>query len=131
MTEHVEQPLPLHCPGVIGAHDLMIKDITLVSTHVADDNLWAATIVRIEKRKQIGFDRYGQLLCPDDGRDTLRDAMEEALDLCAYMRNLLRLGHDLRRAYDAAFGVLLDLVCEQEGLPKIENWPGFFLLASG
>jgi hypothetical protein len=125
---HEEQPLPRYCPGVEGAHDLMIRDLGNTSSYIPGV-LYQATVERIVARKKVGFDRYGQLLCPDDGRDTLRDAMEEALDLCAYLRNLLRLGHKLETTYYAAFGVLLDLVCEQDGIPKPLYWTGFAQLA--
>jgi hypothetical protein len=112
-----EQPLPLACPGVEGAHDLMIKDLAL---SVLPDVLFEEARVRVEARKQVGLDRYGQLLCPDNGRDTLRDAMEEALDLCVYLRNLLRLGHSLHDTYSAAVGVFLDLVVEQANLRHLD-----------
>jgi hypothetical protein len=112
-----EQPLPLQCPGVEGAHDLMIKDLAL---SVLPDVLFEAAASRVRERKQVGLERYGQLLCPENGRDTLRDAMEEALDLCAYLRNLIRLGHSLQDTYSAAVGVFLDLVIEQACLGELD-----------
>lgn len=39
----------------------------------------------IESRNKIGFDHYKQSLTTFNGRDALRDAYEEALDLCAYL----------------------------------------------
>lgn len=128
MTEHEEQPLPLHCPGVEGAHDMMLRDLVYISSPFSD-SLRNSIVNIIVDRKKVGFGRYGQLLCPDDGRDTLRDALEEALDLCAYLRNLLRLGHNLEKTYFTAFGVLVDLVCEQEKIPKPLYWSGFVRLA--
>jgi hypothetical protein len=38
------------------------------------------------KREQIGIERYGESLKANNGRDSLRDAYEEALDLCLYLR---------------------------------------------
>jgi hypothetical protein len=65
---HVEQPMPVkHEGGCI--QDLVIADI--------------------EKRKAIGLQRYGTLLQPFNGRDALRDAYEEALDLCQYLRQVI------------------------------------------
>lgn len=46
-------------------------------------------IADIERRKAIGLERYGTLLQPFNGRDALRDAYEEALDLCQYLRQVL------------------------------------------
>lgn len=42
-------------------------------------------IEMIEQRKAIGLERYGTLLQPHNGRDALRDAFEEALDLTLYL----------------------------------------------
>ena len=39
----------------------------------------------IESRNQIGFDHYKTSLTTFNGRDALRDAYEEALDMCAYL----------------------------------------------
>jgi hypothetical protein len=46
-------------------------------------------IADIEKRKAIGLERYGTLLQPFNGRDALRDAYEEALDLAQYLRQAI------------------------------------------
>lgn len=40
-------------------------------------------------RKAIGIKRYGTALQPHNGRDSLLDAYEEALDLCNYLRQLI------------------------------------------
>lgn len=40
-------------------------------------------------RKEIGRERYGTVLQPFNGRDALRDAYEEALDLCQYLKQAL------------------------------------------
>lgn len=124
-----EQPLPLPCPGVMGAHDLMIADLDLASP---PEPVYAAARLRILDRRQVGLDRYGQLLCPNNRRDTLRDALEEALDLCAYLRNLLRLGCDLETTYRAAYRVFLDLVVEQAKLHDVDLscFGGITLLAA-
>lgn len=43
----------------------------------------------LEERLRIGIERYGQPLQAHNGRDSLRDAYEEALDLCVYLRNAI------------------------------------------
>lgn len=40
----------------------------------------------IEKRKQMGIQKYGVPLQHDNGRDHLLDAYEEAIDLALYLR---------------------------------------------
>lgn len=60
------QPPPVHVPGGVSAHDLVIADIT--------------------ERRDYGMRKYGTLLQPGNQRDSLRDAYEEALDLVAYLR---------------------------------------------
>lgn len=49
----------------------------------------------IERRKEIGVSRYGTALQPHNGRDSLRDAFEEAVDLATYLAQVLieRDGH--------------------------------------
>jgi len=46
-------------------------------------------IAYIERRKAIGIERYGTVLQPHNGRDALRDAFEEAVDLSQYLAQML------------------------------------------
>lgn len=46
-------------------------------------------VADIERRKAIGRRRYGTVLQPFNGRNSLRDAYEEAIDLAVYLRQLL------------------------------------------
>lgn len=62
---HVDQPLPIP------------NDEPDVQSQVIAD---------IEARRQVGIERYGTALQPFNGRDSLRDAYEEALDLVMYLR---------------------------------------------
>lgn len=43
----------------------------------------------IEQRKQLGITRYGTGLQPHNGRDALRDAFEEAVDLVMYLAQVI------------------------------------------
>ena len=58
---------------------------------VANDRaaVWPLVIMDMANRDQVGRDRYGVPLQPHNGRDALRDAYEEALDLCAYLRQAI------------------------------------------
>jgi hypothetical protein len=40
----------------------------------------------LRERGELGRERYGTPLQASNGRDHLRDAYEEALDLCLYLR---------------------------------------------
>lgn len=62
----------------------------------ASGDVWAEIIAELPEghilrplaiaRRQQGIDRYGVPLQRDNGRDHLMDALQEALDLMAYMR---------------------------------------------
>jgi len=43
----------------------------------------------VESRRSLGISRYGTTLQPFNGRDMLRDAYEEAIDLAIYLRGLI------------------------------------------
>ena len=43
----------------------------------------------ITARRQVGIQRYGTALQAHNGRDSLRDAYEEALDLAIYLRQVM------------------------------------------
>jgi hypothetical protein len=47
-----------------------------------------ALIAAIENRKQLGISRYGSPLMTHNGRDALRDAWEESIDLAAYLTQM-------------------------------------------
>lgn len=50
-----------------------------------------ARLVRkdIEYRAEVGEEKYGERLKPFNGRSSLVDAYQEALDLCMYLRQLI------------------------------------------
>ncbi len=51
--------------------------------------VWPLVIMDMARRDHVGRIRYGVQLQPHNGRDALRDAYEEALDLCAYLRQAI------------------------------------------
>ncbi|MGH3780937.1 MAG: hypothetical protein ACRDRO_10010 [Pseudonocardiaceae bacterium] len=69
MSEHVEQPMPLHHPGVC--------------------SIQAAVRADLHTRERVGIGRYGTPLQANNGRDALRDAYEEALDLACYLKQVI------------------------------------------
>jgi hypothetical protein len=68
-------------PGLAGEQPMPTKnDAPSVQGMVRDD---------LVVREQIGRERYGTPLQPHNGRDALRDAYEEALDLACYLRQAI------------------------------------------
>lgn len=51
--------------------------------------VWPMVVMDMVNRDGVGRERYGVPLQPHNGRDVLRDAYEEALDLCAYLRQAI------------------------------------------
>jgi len=56
-----------------------------------NDNPYIQDLVKrdIQKRMEVGIERYGTALQGHNGRDSLQDAYEEALDLTVYLRQLI------------------------------------------
>lgn len=53
------------------------------------DSVQSAVIADLGERTEVGIERYGTALQPWNGRDALRDAYEEALDLTCYLKQVL------------------------------------------
>lgn len=67
-ADHVEQPMP------------MPNNRRSIQSLVRAD---------LENRERVGIERYGTPLQAHNGRDVLRDAYEEALDLACYLRQAI------------------------------------------
>lgn len=52
-------------------------------------DIQSQVIADIEERRQLGISRYGTALQPNNGRDALLDAYEEAIDLAMYLKQAL------------------------------------------
>lgn len=52
-------------------------------------DIQSMVIADITARRQVGIERYGTALQAHNGRDMLRDAYEEALDLAIYLRGVI------------------------------------------
>lgn len=51
--------------------------------------VWPIVMQDMQARHELGIKRYGTPLQANNGRDTLRDAYEEALDLAVYLRTAI------------------------------------------
>ena len=70
-------------------------DQVLPTVNDAED-IQSQVIRDIEVRREVGISRYGTALQPFNGRDTLQDAYEEAMDLTVYLKSLLVMKDALR-----------------------------------
>ena len=52
-----------------------------------DDDMWKAVMNDMKERRLMGIKKYGTPLQPNNGRNTLVDAYQEALDLVVYLRS--------------------------------------------
>lgn len=93
---------------------------------------WELVIKDMQARDQLGRERYGTPLQPNNGRKSLVDAYQEVLDLAAYMRNAIEeqdadkatviegmlhyraMAKELRQQLDAAHARLAALEGRQE-----------------
>jgi hypothetical protein len=50
---------------------------------------WQLVIADMEVRRKMGIERYSKPVQPFNGRNSLLDAYQEALDLCVYLRNVI------------------------------------------
>lgn len=99
-----DQPLPREVPGIPGSHELVIADL------VRDFPCSTASQEFMAGRAEVGLKRYGQPLRPNNGRDTRRDAKEEAADLVAYLKTMEREGEAVDRFYHLAQLIYVGLV---------------------
>lgn len=67
-ADHHEQPMPVR------------NDRPSIQGMVRDD---------LAERERVGIERYGTPLQAGNGRDAMRDAYEEALDLATYLRQVI------------------------------------------
>lgn len=64
------QPIPVHIDGGPSMHDLLIEMILA--------------------RKALGLSRYGTILQAGNGRDALQDLLDELIDGCVYLMQLIQ-----------------------------------------
>lgn len=76
-------------------------------------SVWDAVIEDMRARNQFGVEKYGGPLEPYDGRDTLKDAYQEACDLTVYLKAQLMEG-DRHANWFAAWRVCFMVLQEAE-----------------
>lgn len=64
-----------------------------------------ALIADIRARRDIGIERYGSALMTHNGRDAVQDALEEAVDLAVYLKQVALEVRDYEAALDRVAAV--------------------------
>lgn len=71
------------------AFDTQVGEEQTMPTKNALPYVWSLVIRDMVDRDIVGVKRYGTRLQPNNGRDSLRDALDEALDLACYLRQVI------------------------------------------
>ena len=66
-----------------------LHGIFFLMRRAMEKTIWDHVVDDMKARDQFGFRKYGRHLELNDGRDTLRDAYEEALDLAVYLKKAI------------------------------------------
>lgn len=64
------------------AHGVHVQPDPIHNDHLSAHDL---LIAEVGRRKSFGLAKYGTTLQPFNGRDPLKDALDEAIDLCVYL----------------------------------------------
>ena len=72
--------------NAIGAIDGAVEMEQPPPIHSDHPAVWPLVIADMRRRDAFGEGKYGTRLRPHNGRDSLLDAYQEALDLCVYLR---------------------------------------------
>lgn len=81
-------------------------------------------VPEVEKRGELGIERYGTLLQPFNGRDYVQDAWEEFIDLGVYLEGL-------RRERDAMIDLLMDVATNDSGKGNVHDRAAALLMSMG
>lgn len=97
------EPAPIKNDGQ-SIHDLVIADIIKqYPTDLRPVEGHSSIIDELLDRKHFGLEKYGTILQAHNGRDPLRDALDEMVDLLVYLRQAKEEklgGRSLKRLYD-------------------------------
>jgi len=99
------QPEPV-ANNSVPTWDLVIEDYRSRPEHFFTEDI----IEEMKRRDKIGIERYKIPLQPFNGRDSLKDALEEGLDFLAYLKNAIQEGRDVDNNLSDVYWQLFDLV---------------------
>jgi hypothetical protein len=100
-----EQPMPTVSDAPVGITELVRHDLRELTGRFGPETV-AQLVDDLDKREAVGIVRYGVSLQVHNGRDPIRDAYEEVLDLCQYLRQAMARGNaEMRHMYQQALGM--------------------------
>lgn len=83
-----DQPPPIAQPDIRPTWELVIADLQKLEPAVRETREVIEMVISdARERDRVGRERYGVPLTPRNGRDSIVDAYQEALDLVVYLRN--------------------------------------------
>jgi hypothetical protein len=105
-----DQALPVHNDHPV-VQDVVISRLIDYGEHTTRgrQNLVGLVIEDVKQRTLVGIERYGTPLQPWNGRDALRDAYEEVLDLLNYLEQLRLEGVGTALMFSSARSIALEL----------------------
>jgi len=110
------QPTPVATDGP-SMHDLVISQLR-DAYHEPAQERYEALIRVLRERRVLGLERYGTILQASNGRDFLRDALDEVVDLVVYLRGAIQEYEPppawLRVAYANSVNTALELAWQVE-----------------
>ena len=74
---------------ILGMGDRIVAQAEILSRNAERPVVWDQVIADFKARDDFGRKKYGVPLMTEDGRDTLQDAYEEALDLAVYLKKAI------------------------------------------
>ena len=89
MTTFRPGKMPLYCAHCGQARIMHMPEDMACVKQTEPVEIWPIVLQDMIRRDHIGQASYGVPLTAHNGRDALWDAYEEALDLCAYLRQAI------------------------------------------
>jgi hypothetical protein len=106
--DYTRSPPPRRVEGAVSAHDLVIADIRRVFPAGAVQH---AMVAGMADRRDYGLRKYQVVLHPDNGRDPVRDVLDEVEDEAAYWRNAFSADPKLAEVFGDDYWRCLRTLC--------------------
>lgn len=108
------EPEPKHVEGGPSMHDLLVQDLSdLFEKESVGREVQLEILGEVLHRKYYGLHKYGTILQAHNGRKPLKDAVEEVVDLCVYLRQASieePENENIKEAYDLAVKTLVIVI---------------------
>jgi hypothetical protein len=119
-SDFLTQPPPLPGgPDAVSSHDLVIGDLVRqFGQHHA-----GAAVSAMLVRRQFGFNKYGEVLHKDNGRNHPLDALEEIQDLAVYLRTGMDADPSFREAVEENYPDVLRLLIKLQDIVDFKAYP--------